>query len=143
MTDLEASVLSSISWLGDAQQEIDMNMAYVKYWIAIEALITGHEKGTKDASLNVRLKNAIPLMLSQFTKDIPTKTAVDKAYELRGKVVHSGNIEDVTLKDLNKVCKWATGCISVCLNLINLNYKSRQQVEEQLKKFYLKPPTCV
>ncbi|MEW6659216.1 MAG: hypothetical protein AB1424_11195 [Thermodesulfobacteriota bacterium] len=136
-TDLESSIVSSITWLGDAQQEMDINIAYVKYWIAIEALITGHEKGSKDDSLNKRLKNRIPLMIANIDENPPSKSEVDKAYELRGTVVHSGNKEIVALEKLNKVCKWATECIVMCVNLCNLNYKSRQQVEEQLKKLYL------
>jgi len=135
LTDLEASIVSAISWLGDAHQERDTNIAYIKYWVAIEALITGYEKGDR---LNFRLKNAIPLMLSQIIKDIPTKTEVDSAYALRSKVIHSGYNDIVALKDLNKVCKWATGCIAVCMSLCNLNYESRQQVEDQLKEVYKK-----
>jgi hypothetical protein len=44
LSDLEASIVSAITWFGDAHQENDVNAAYIKYWIALEALVTGHKK---------------------------------------------------------------------------------------------------
>lgn len=128
LTDLEASIVSSITWLGDAHQENDLNAAYVKYWIAIEALITGHKKG----DTNVRLKNSIPIMISQITKKVPSKTEVDNAYDLRCEVVHCGNKDLVSIHDLNKVCVWATQCLSLCIHLSDMNYVSRDQIENQI-----------
>lgn len=128
--DLELSIISSISWLGDAHQEIDINSSYVKYWIAIEALLTGHKK--KD--LTSRIKNTIPIMISQFSQELPTKTEVDNAYELRCKVVHCGAQDIIKLNDLNKICAWATQCLSVCTHLLDKGYISRDQIEIQIDR---------
>jgi len=68
LNDLEASILSSIAWLGDAHQEDEINSSYVKYWIAIEALLTGHKK----EDLTARIKSTIPIILSQFGQELPT-----------------------------------------------------------------------
>lgn len=131
LNDLESSIISSIAWLGDAHQEEDINSSYVKYWIAIEALLTGHKK-SKD--LATRIKNTIPVILSQFAQELPTKTAVDKAYELRSKVVHCGSQGIIQLTDLNKICSWATQCLSVCIHLLNRGYTSRDQIEIQINR---------
>lgn len=128
--DLEASILSSISWLGDAQQENDINSSYVKYWIAIEALLTGHKKD----DINTRIKNTIPIMISQCSRDLPSKTEVDKAYELRCKVVHCGTQDMIKLTDINKVCAWTTQCLSICIHLLDRGYTSRDQIEIQINR---------
>ena len=115
--------------MGDAHQEDDINSSYVKYWIAIEALLTGHKKSN---DLTTRIKNTIPIILSQFTQKLPTKTEVDKAYELRGKVVHCGSQDIIKLTELNKICSWATQCLSVCIHLLDKGYTSRDQIEIQI-----------
>ncbi len=130
LNDLEASIMSSITWLGDAHQEKDVNSSYVKYWIAIEALLTGHKKN----DLTTRIKNTIPIMISQFSQNFPTKTEVDKAYELRCKVVHCGAEDIVKLNDLNRVCKWATQCLSACTHLCSKGYISRDQIEFEINR---------
>lgn len=128
--DLEASILSSVAWLGDAHQENDLNSSYVKYWIAIEALLTGHKKD----GINVRIKNTIPIMISQFSQDLPSKTEIDKSYELRCKVVHCGTQDMIKLNDINKVCAWATQCLSVCIHLLDSGYTTRNQIEMQVNR---------
>ncbi len=130
LNDLESSVVSSITWLGDAHQENDINSAYVKYWIALEALITGHKK----EDINTRIKNTIPIMISQISEKVPTKTEVDKAYELRSKVVHCGTKDMVSIQDLNKVCVWVTQCLSLCMHLCDMGYTSRNQIEFQVNR---------
>ena len=130
LNDLESSIISSIAWLGDAHQEDDINLSYVKYWIAIEALLTGHKKD----DINTRIKNTIPIMISQFSQESPTKTEVDKAYELRGKVVHGGTQDIVKQNDLNKVCVWTTQCLSVCTHLLDKGYVSRDEIEIQINR---------
>jgi len=130
LNDLESSIMSSISWLGDAHQEDDINSAYVKYWIAIEALLTGHKK----EEVSTRIKSTIPIMISQCSQDLPSKTEVDKAYELRCKVVHCGTQDLVNINNLNKVCAWATQCLSVCIHLMGKGYTSRNQIETQTEK---------
>jgi len=131
LNDLESSIISAIAWLGDAHQEDDINSSYVKYWIAIEALLTGHKK-SKD--LANRIKITIPVILSQFSQKLPTKTEVDKAYELRSKVVHCGSQDIINFNDLNKICSWATQCLSVCTHLLSIGYTSRDQIEIQVDR---------
>jgi len=130
LNDLEASILSSIAWLGDAHQEDNVNSSYVKYWIAIEALLTRHKKD----DLTSRIKNTIPIIISQFSPELPSKTEVDKAYELRCKVVHCGSQDLITPNNLNKICAWATQCLSVCTHLLDKGYVSRDQIEIQIDR---------
>ena len=130
LNDLESSIMSSIAWLGDAHQEDDINSSYVKYWIAIEALLTGHKKD----DLTSRIKSTIPIMISQYSQELPSKTEVDKAYELRCKIVHCGAQDTVKTNDLNKICAWATQCLSVCTHLLDKGYISRDQIEIQIDR---------
>jgi hypothetical protein len=130
LNDLESSIVSSVTWLGDAHQENDINSAYIKYWIALEALITGH----RNKDINTRIKNAIPIMISQINEKVPTKTEVGKAYDLRCKVVHCGTKDMVSIHDLNRVCLWVTQCLSLCMHLYDVGYTSRNQIEIQVNR---------
>jgi hypothetical protein len=129
-TDLEDSIVTAITWFGEAQQETDGHLAYVKYWTCLEALVTGHEK----EQIVSRLKTTIPILVSQGPGEVPSKSRVDKAYDLRSKILHRGSRARLTAPDLNEVCNWAWQCIIVSLNLMSRGYETRQQIEEQARK---------
>lgn len=73
-------------------------------------------------------------MISQLSEKVPTKTEVDKAYELRCKVVHCGTNNMVRMRELNKVCLWATQCLSLCMHLCVKGYTHRKQIEVQVAR---------
>jgi hypothetical protein len=129
--DLESSIISSVTWIGDAHQEEDINSSYIKYWISIEALLIGHNK---NSDITPRIKNIIPVMVSHYSHHIPTRGEIDKAYNLRCKVVHCGAQDIIKPYDLNKVCVWAILCLRVCMHLLNKGYTSREQIEIQTNK---------
>lgn len=126
-SDLEDSLVTAITWFGEAQKENDFHVTYVKYWTSIEALVTGHEK----EQIVSRLKRAIPVLVSQGPGDVPSRSQVNKAYDLRSKILHNGSQVRLGAADLNQICNWAWQCIIVSLHLTTRGYKTRQQVEEQ------------
>jgi hypothetical protein len=135
LTDLEDSLVTAVTWFGDAQQEPDSHAAYIKYWTALEALVTGHEK----ERLVSRLKATIPVLISQSSKAaVPSKSRVENAYDLRSKILHRGSRANLRSSDLDQVCNWAWQCILVVLDLTTRGYKTRQQVEEQASKISIK-----
>ena len=135
LTDLEDSLVTAVTWFGDAQQEADSHAAYIKYWTSLEALVTGHEK----ERLVSRLKSTIPVLISQSSKaNVPSKSRIENAYDFRSKILHRGSRTELRKSDLNQVCNWAWQCILIALHLTTRGYKTRQQVEQQASKISIK-----
>lgn len=124
--DIQDSLLTAVTWFGDAQQERDPQVAYVKYWTALEALITGHEKGRQEA----RLKVVIPILIRQHAKNAPTKTQISKAYDLRSRIIHRGSLAQVRRSDVNTLCRWTAECIATFVKLALRGYETRLKVED-------------
>jgi hypothetical protein len=134
LTDLEDSLVTAVTWFGDAQQETDDHLAFIKYWTALEALVTGHGK----ERLVSRLKTTIPVLLAQSAKaEVPSRSRIESAYDLRSKIIHRGSRFILRRKDLNQVCNWTWQCIVTMLNLTTKGYKTRQQVEQHASKINL------
>ena len=124
--DIQDSLVTAVTWFGDAQQERDPHVAYVKYWTALEALITGHEEGRQDA----RLKIVIPILIRQHSKNVPTKTQVSNAYDLRSKVIHRGSLAQVRRADVDTLCRWTAECITSVVTLSLRGYQTRSDLEK-------------
>jgi hypothetical protein len=127
-TDLEESVVTAVAWFGGAQAESDSHLGFVKYWVAMEALVPGSE----DEKVVVRLKKFVPILVSQISREVPSKTKVAKAYDLRSQIMHSGSRVELTQEKLNEVSNWAWQCIVTALYLSSRGYATRKQVEEQI-----------
>lgn len=129
-TELEDSIVTAITWLGDAHQEANDHVAYVKYWTALEALVTAHCQD----KITARLKTCIPILISHSSDEVPSKTNVGKAYALRCQIIHSGRNTQVTRADVNRVCTWTYQCIATCLHLATMGYTTRAQVEKDANR---------
>lgn len=132
LTDVEASIVEAVNWLGDAQQDESNHIAFLKYWIALEALITGYEKN----KVTTRLQTAIPILLSSGPKNVPTPAEVERMYDLRSGIIHGGKTPSVRRSDVNKLCTWAYGCIAVYINFRKLGYTTREQIYKQAQRIY-------
>jgi hypothetical protein len=45
-TEVEGRILTAIYWIGEAQNEPDLDVAFLKYWTALECIFTGSEEST-------------------------------------------------------------------------------------------------
>ena len=130
ITDLEGSIMSAITWLGDAQQDNSELNAYIKYWIALESMVTGHMQ----EALIARLKTTLPVLIGVVSETIPSKSDVEHAYELRCEIVHGRSRPIPKAKQVNQVAVWTHQCIASCIHLLTLGYTSREQVEKESRR---------
>ena len=102
----------------------------MKYWVSLEALITGYKGGNETK----RLKTAIPILLSQGSASVPSKKEVERMYKVRSNLLHGRKASRVRRSDLNKLCGWACFCIVCYLSLRERGYTTRQQIHEQAER---------
>lgn len=127
LTDLEGSIMSAITWLGDAQQDNSDLIAYTKYWISLEAISTGHIQ----ERIIARLKTTLPALIGVVSKAIPSKSEVERAYELRCEIIHGRSRVVPETKHINQIATWTYQCVTACIYLLSLGYTNREQVERE------------
>lgn len=130
LTDVELAIIEAITWIGEAQSDSDSHISFIKYWTALEALVTGYECGKETD----RLKISIPILLNQLKCDVPSKNKVDKMYARRSNMLHGRNKPIVSSSELNQVCQWAYRAVTVYLDLRGKGYTTRRQIYEQTKR---------
>ncbi len=128
--DVELGILDSLTWLGDAQQETQAHIAFLKYWSALEALITGYGSGRETA----RLLNAIPILLAMSGTDIPSRNRVDTLYAQRSTILH-GRGRPVIEPDLvDEISTWSYRSLLAYLSLRRRGYGTREQIYDQAER---------
>ena len=126
LSDIEAAVFQAVTWLGEAHQDSDRSLASIKYWTALEAMITGYQGGNETE----RLKTALPVLLSAPEAEPPSKNRVDKLYQRRSDLVHGRTTVPASADEVNTLCDWTTRCISLYLDLANAGYEKREDIYE-------------
>lgn len=127
-TDLEMAIIDALKWIGEAQNENDRHIAFIKYWTSLEALLTGYQND----KITDRLSISLPPILGQVAGEKPpSKNSVKKMYSLRSDMLHGRGLIDISYRDLCTVSKWASNCLLVCLDLRSRGYNTRATIFAQ------------
>ncbi|HLG30783.1 MAG TPA: hypothetical protein VI387_11280, partial [Candidatus Brocadiales bacterium] len=137
-TELEEAILTSIFWIGEAQNDYIYESAFIKYWTALETLITLRNEGiTKD------LAKSIPILLAfggykviEIGEIEEVSKSVVKLYDKRSDIIHRGIYGDVSPVELTEVCKYAVWCVLTCLGLRSSNYETLEQIKNETDRLY-------
>ncbi len=138
--DLEKALSNAIYWIGEAQNEWTPQIAFIKFWTAIEAL-TYNLPNNKDVT-NAIITNVSTLLIyggyHYFHVDEYWKLRelVSKLYGKRSRIIHDGVLETVDHNELSKVCKYSTQMVSEFLFLCSLGYSKFEQVREQAERLH-------
>lgn len=142
-TELESIILTAIHWIGEAQNEFNLDVAFVKYWTALECIFTEWGKPTKAVTQGVSKLNAYSHCKFIDTAEIKdVETNVGKLYDKRSDIIHRGmrHIEEegrgIQASDVSQLCKYAAWSIFSLFELRSLRYTTRSQVTERLDAVY-------
>jgi hypothetical protein len=137
-TELDENILTSIYWIGEAQNDFLSESAFVKCWTALETIFSlDEDRVTKT------LGRGIPILLAfggyRFIKldeieEVQKK--VERLYRKRSKVVHRGLYESVSPMELVDVCKYATWSVLTCLGLRTKGYKELEQIRIETERLF-------
>jgi hypothetical protein len=108
-TQLESCILSAIYWAGEAQNEYDWDIAFLKFWTAIERIFS-HDKNEKVTQTLVRGVSVILTWggLIEVQNIEKTRKEVSALYNDRSDIVHAGVTREIKPSQLIAICKYAT-----------------------------------
>jgi hypothetical protein len=137
-TELDENILTSIYWIGEAQNDFLLESAFLKCWTALETIFSLD----KD-EIAKTLGKGIPVLLAfggyRFIKldEIEEEQKkVERLYSKRSMVVHRGLYESVSPMELIDVCKYATLSVLTYLGLRTQGYEKLEQIRTETNRLY-------
>ncbi|MBD2303320.1 HEPN domain-containing protein [Nostoc sp. FACHB-190] len=138
-TQLEGCILTAIYWIGEAQNEVDLDVSFLKYWTALECIFTGTEKPTHALAKGVATLNAFSgyeFIRVEDAKEVYKN--MTKLYDKRSDIIHRGMNylanRVINEADISKICKYTAWSILSLFHLRSIGYTSMQEVGDQINR---------
>jgi hypothetical protein len=134
--ELQSAILGAIYWFGDAYQDRNPTMKFVKLWSCMESFFSIERDGITD--LNARGIAAV-LTYGGYGVTDPTdypgvKARLKKLYALRSQAVHRGKIGHVGWEDLATLSRWVAWVIISMMALSERGYQTLRRVHEEVSR---------
>lgn len=148
-TELEKCILTAIYWIGEAQNDYNRESSFLKYWVALESILTD-KKGRKThaikqgSGITHTLCKGISILLPfggyGFIEPIAireTYKKISKLYDVRSDIVHEGLYGKVSAQELSDICKFSSWSV-LCLFWLRNSYgtESISEIKPQIDKLY-------
>ncbi len=135
LTQLECCILSAIYWAGEAQNEYDSDIAFLKFWTAIEGIFSYN----KNERVRQTLARGVSIILSSGglieVRDIEeTRKEVLALYDERCCIVHGGVRRRIKPFQLVAICKYTAWTILCLLSLHSRGYKTIKEIDEEIRR---------
>jgi hypothetical protein len=141
-TQLDGCILTAIYWIGEAQNEVDLDVSFLKYWTALECIFTGSEQPTHALAKGVATLNAFSgyeLIKLEDAKEV--YKGMTKLYDKRSDIIHRGMNylanQVIDNADITKVNKYTACSIHSLFYLRSIGYTSMDEVSKQINRLYL------
>ena len=137
-TEWESSILTAMYWCGEAQEEWVAEFAYLKFWTAIETLFApSTNKVTKEVLSGSTVLLTYGLYNFSAEKEFWTlHSELNRLYDKRSRIVHSGLSGAITPDELGKICKYTSWLILNSVFLRDKGYSKIKQVKEWVSWLY-------
>lgn len=134
--NIDGPIRNALYWIGEAQSDANSTTAFVKYWMSIEALITGDAE-----EISERLGKAVAVLLA-FSgyafitpAEIPsTRSRLKRLYGRRCRIVHAGMCEEVGAGDLQAMCEYAARTLISVLALRSDGLRDREKLQAEVNR---------
>lgn len=137
-SELDENILTSIYWIGEAQNDFFRESAFIKCWTSLETIFS-----VNGNRITETLARGIPILLAfggyrfiTIEKIEEVHKNVRKLYRKRSKVIHRGVYESVTPIELVEVCKYAVWSVLTCLELKTKGYKKLEQIRMETDRLF-------
>ncbi len=142
ITEVEESILKAIYWIGEAQNEFDLDIAFIKYWTAIECMFS-QEPITKSLAKGVTI--SIIFSCYQHIQDANNVDdakliykEIKKLYKKRCDIIHGGKThltqQVIDEHDISAICKYAAWSISQMFCLRSGGYVTRDKIKKEIDR---------
>lgn len=142
-TQLEGCISTAIYWIGEAQDEVDLDVSFLKYWTALECMFTGSEPPTHALAKGVSTINAFSNYEFISIEDAEeVYRSMTKLYNKRSDIIHRGmnylNNQIINEADISKICKYTAWSILSLFDLRAVGYVDMHEVGDQINRLYVK-----
>ncbi len=143
ITEVEESILKAIHWIGEAQNEFDLDIAFIKYWTAIVCMFSEKQETIKSLAKGV----TISIIFSCY-QHIQDANNVDDAnliykkiitlYDKRSEIIYGGEThltkQVIDEHDICAIYKYAAWSISQMFYLRSIGYVTIAQIKKEIDR---------
>lgn len=139
-TELEEAIANAIYWIGEAQNEWTPQVAFIKFWTAIEALT--YTLPEKDKVTDAVLTGTSTLLVNGGYHFIAVdeywhlRRNLNKLYEKRSLIIHRGLLEKISHQNITDICKYSTWMVLGVLGLRSIGYSTFEQIRAQAERLH-------
>lgn len=137
LTQLESCILAAIYWSGEAQNEYDWDIMFLKFWTALEGIFSYK----KDEPVRQNLARGVSITVAvggyQFIEicDIKkVKKEILRLYDERCRIVHGGVRRRIKPPQLIAICKYTTWTVLSLLSLRSIGYKTIEEIDIEVRR---------
>ncbi|MEH2091501.1 hypothetical protein [Nostoc sp.] len=138
LSQLEGCILTAIYWTGEAQNEFDRDMAFLKYWTALEVIFSNKKEDITHA-----LCKGIPTTLAlsnyhfiEFSEILNIYKRISKLYDRRSKIIHTGLRETINELELSEICRYTSYVILSLFDFRNQGYTELREIGGEIERLY-------
>lgn len=138
ISEIEGSIITAIHWIGEGQNERNLDNAFIMYWTAIEAVFSSGEKRISEniaKGLSTLLAFGGYRIISLEEKEI-TYAKIKKLYSKRSKVVHRGIRKQVSKKEIIEISKYSKWVVFTLLGLRKKGYQTLEQLKKETDRLH-------
>lgn len=142
LTQIERCISTAIHWTGEAQNESDMGVAFIKYWTALECIFVRYNEPKK--SLEKGISNMNIFTNYQFIKiehKQETLKSIRHLYDKRSNIIHRGmnylTHQVIDERDISQICKYTAWSIFSLFELWSKGYTDMSQVDKEIERLDL------
>lgn len=136
--EVEGIIITAIYWTGEAQNEFDREIAFLKYWTALECIFS-HNKEEITHSLAKGVSILITFggyKFSELEEIENVYKKISRLYSLRSKIVHQGMLDCVSELQLVDLCKYTSWTILSLLYLRSIGYVTMDEIDKETTRLY-------
>jgi hypothetical protein len=138
ISELERRITTAIYWAGEAQNEFDRDIAFLKYWTALEA-ISSNEKEKITHALCKGISNILAFSSYHFIEVSETLNLYKRIsilYDKRSKIIHSGFRQSITAPELSEICRYTSYMIFSLFDFRDQGYTELKQIDRKIERLY-------
>jgi hypothetical protein len=138
INELEGCIITAIYWTGEAQNEFDRDIAFLKYWTALEVIFSNKKEHIthalcKGISITLAFSNYHFIDVSEI---LNIYKRISQLYDRRSKIIHTGLRESITQLEISEICKYTSYVILSLFDFRNQGYTELKAIGKEIGRLY-------
>jgi hypothetical protein len=137
-SELEGCIITAIHWAGEAQNEFDRDIAFLKYWTALEVIFSNKKEDithalSKGISITLAFSNDHFIEVSEV---INIYKRISMLYDRRSKIIHTGLRETINELELSEICRYTSYVILSLFHFRAQGYTELKEIGREIERLY-------